>query len=69
VDSLSWAGGGDAHAQKRTEASWRCWEGRAIQKMKNGGNEAKKYLKTKNITFLTGANFARFVCKLRLIWS
>jgi hypothetical protein len=44
-------------------------ERRDLQKMKNSGNEAKKYLKTKNITFLKGANFARFVCKLRLIWS
>jgi len=32
-----------------------------IQKMKNSGNEAKKYLKTKNITFLDDANYARFV--------
>jgi hypothetical protein len=27
--------------------------------MKNSGNEAKKYLKTKHITFLSGANYAR----------
>jgi len=68
VDSLSQAGAATAQAQKRTEASWRWWESRGIQKMKNSGNEAKKYLKTKNITFLKAANFARFVCKLRPIW-
>jgi hypothetical protein len=28
--------------------------------MKNSGNEAKKYLKTKHITFSSGANYARF---------
>jgi hypothetical protein len=32
-----------------------------IQKMKNSGNEAKKYLKTKDLTFFNTANFARFV--------
>jgi hypothetical protein len=28
--------------------------------MENSGNEAKKYLKTKHITFLNAANHARF---------
>jgi hypothetical protein len=28
--------------------------------MQNHGNEAKKYLKTKDITFLSAANYARF---------
>jgi len=32
--------------------------------MKNSGNEAKEYLKIKDITFLNGADFVRFVCKL-----
>jgi len=32
--------------------------------MKYSGNEAKEYLKTKDITFLNGANFVRFVRKL-----
>jgi len=32
--------------------------------MKNSGNEAKKYLKTKHITFLSDANYARFARKL-----
>jgi hypothetical protein len=31
-----------------------------IQKMKNSGNEAKKYLKTKENAFLNDANCARF---------
>jgi hypothetical protein len=35
-------------------------ECRKLQKMKNSGNEAKKYLKTKHITFLNAANYARF---------
>jgi hypothetical protein len=35
-----------------------------LQKMKNSGNEAKKYLKTKHITFLSAANCVRFACKL-----
>jgi hypothetical protein len=39
-------------------------ECREIQKMKNSGNEAKKYLKTKHITFLNAANYARFACKI-----
>jgi hypothetical protein len=39
-------------------------ECRELQKMKNSGNEAKKYLKTKHITFLSGANYARFARSL-----
>jgi hypothetical protein len=35
-------------------------ECRELQKMKNSGNEAKKYLKIKDITFLSGANYAGF---------
>jgi hypothetical protein len=34
-----------------------------IQKMKNSGNEAKKYLKTKENGFLNDANCARFARK------
>jgi hypothetical protein len=30
---------------------------------KNSGNKAKKWLKTKDITFLNAANFGLFVCK------
>jgi hypothetical protein len=37
---------------------------RELQKMKNSGNEAKKYLKTNNITFLSDADYARFARKL-----
>jgi hypothetical protein len=39
-------------------------ECRELQKMKNSGNEAKKYLKTKHITFLSTANCVRFARKL-----
>ena len=42
-------------------------ECRELQEMKNSGNEAKKYLKTKHITFLGGANYARFVHELAQI--
>ena len=33
---------------------------RIAWKYKNSGNEAKKYLKTKEVTFLNAANYARF---------
>jgi hypothetical protein len=35
--------------------------------MENSGNEAKKYLKTKHITFLNAADYARFVHELAQI--
>jgi len=37
-------------------------ENRDLEKMKNRGNEAKKWLKTKDITILSGVNYARFAC-------
>jgi len=37
-------------------------ESRVMQIMKNSGNEAKKWLKTQDITFLNAANFALFAC-------
>jgi hypothetical protein len=40
---------------------------RELQKMKNSGNEAKKYLKTKDITILNAANYARFARKFAQI--
>jgi hypothetical protein len=42
-------------------------ECRELQKMENSGNEAKKYLKTKQITFLMAANYARFASNLAQI--
>ena len=36
---------------------------RRPRKCKNSGNEAKNLLKTKDITFLNGANFVFFACK------
>jgi hypothetical protein len=42
-------------------------ECRELQKMKNSGNEAKKYVKTKDMTFLNGANYARFARNLAQI--
>jgi len=35
--------------------------------MKNRGNEAKKWLKTKDITFLNAVNYAHFARKSALI--
>jgi hypothetical protein len=46
-------GGGKVQARRES------WE---TQKMKKSGNEAKKSLKTKDITFLSAANDARFAC-------
>jgi hypothetical protein len=42
-------------------------ERRAQQKMENSGNEAKKYLKTKEVAILNAANYARFALKLTAI--
>jgi hypothetical protein len=42
-------------------------ECRELQKMKNSGNEAKNYLKTKDIAFFSAANVARFARKLARI--
>jgi hypothetical protein len=46
----------------RTGGIWRI-----ARKHNNSGNEAKKYLKTKEITFLKAATYARFVHRLRAI--
>jgi hypothetical protein len=35
--------------------------------MKNSGNEAKEYSKTKDITFSNAANYAHFACKFAQI--
>jgi hypothetical protein len=35
-------------------------EERIAEEFKKSGNEAKKYLKTKEVTFLNGADYARF---------
>jgi hypothetical protein len=35
--------------------------------MKNSGNEAKEYLKTKDITFFNAASFVRFARQLTAI--
>jgi hypothetical protein len=35
-----------------------------LQKMENSGNEAKKWLKTKEVTLSNDAHFAHFACKL-----
>jgi hypothetical protein len=35
-----------------------------LQEMQNSGNEAKKWLKTKEVTLFNDAQFAHFACKL-----
>jgi hypothetical protein len=40
---------------------------RTARKYENRGNEAKEYLKTKDITFSNAANYARFVRKFAAI--
>jgi hypothetical protein len=42
-------------------------QSREIQKMENSGNEAKKWLKTKENRFLYATNYARFARKLAQI--
>jgi hypothetical protein len=67
VDTLSQASAGacrGASESRRGPAMGKC---RELQEMKNSGNEAKKWLKTKHITFLTGANDARFARQLAQI--
>ena len=44
------------------------WGSRDSVKTKNRGNEAKKWLKTKHITFFRDANYARLACKFAQIW-
>ena len=42
-------------------------ENRDSEKMKNRGNEAKKWLKRKDITFFIGPNYAHFARKFAQI--
>jgi hypothetical protein len=67
LDTLSQAGAGARRGARECGTVPAVGKCREIQKMKNSGNEAKKYLKTKHITFLNAANYARFACKLAQI--
>ena len=67
VDRLSWAGAGKQRGASTGGGVPARGESREIEKMKNSGNEAKKYLKTKDITFLNGANYAHFACRFAQI--
>jgi hypothetical protein len=51
VDTLSQAGARARRGAREIGTLAACGECRELQKMKNSGNEAKKYLKTKHITF------------------
>ena len=62
ADTLSQAGPRvrrGAREGGRVPAMAKCGE---LQRMRNSGNEAKKYMKTKHITFLNGANCVHFAC-------
>ena len=53
-----------ARESERVPVSGEC---REVEKMKNSGNEAKKCLKIKGITFFSAANYAHFARKLAQI--
>jgi hypothetical protein len=53
----TWPGVGDSGGTPSSEGV------QEIHKMKNSGNEAKKYLKTKENDFFSAANCARFARK------
>jgi len=67
LDTLSQAGARATRGARESGRVPAMQECRELQKIKNSGNEAKKYLKTKHITFLSGANDARLACKLAQI--
>jgi hypothetical protein len=67
VDILSWASPGNQPGARKGGNVPARGESRKIEKMKNSGNEAKEYLKTKDITFLNAANYAHFACKFAQI--
>jgi hypothetical protein len=63
-DNLWWDGRRDAPALRRDRNTLAQRESSALRKMENSGNEAKKYLKTKEVTILNAANFALFARRL-----
>ena len=63
VDTLSQAGTAVCRGAVENGVVPASRESRQPEKMKNRGNEAKKWLKTKDITFFKGANDARFARK------
>jgi hypothetical protein len=60
LDTLSQAGAAARRAARQSGTVPATGESRELQKMQNSGNEPKKYLKTKHITFLNAANDAHF---------
>ena len=58
VDTLSVPGPKRDAARTGGESPRRQGKSGEPRKMKNSGNEAKEYLKTKDITFLNDANYA-----------
>jgi len=67
VDTLSQATAGTRRGARERGRVPTMGECRELQKMKNSGNEAKKCLKTKHITFLSDANYACFARQLAQI--
>jgi hypothetical protein len=67
VDDLSQGRFGTHGREGKTGLARRREQSRVIQKMENSGNEAKKWLKTKENRFCNAANYACFACKLAQI--
>jgi hypothetical protein len=67
VDDLSQGRAGLHRREGKAGLARRKEQSRAIQKMENSGNEAKKWLKTKENRFCNAANYAGFACKLAQI--
>ena len=60
MDTLSQVGAAPRRGARENGAVPACGDSRESEKMKNRGNEAKKWLKTKDMTFFNGANYAHF---------
>ena len=67
VDNMSQGRAGTHGREGKTGLARRGEQSRELQKMENSGNEAKKWLKTKENRFLYAANYARFARKLAQI--
>jgi hypothetical protein len=62
LDSLSQSGARERRGLDPSPIAPARGESKHLQKMENRGNEAKKWLKTHDITFFDVADYARFAC-------
>jgi len=65
---MSQTGGGIPWGSRDAGRSGERGKNTILQKMKNSGNEAKKLVKTNDVTFLCGAHLAHFARNLAPIW-